>query len=511
MKILACFKVLPDPERIVDSDYDNFSVFNDLSYAGLEFNCFDKSAFETAIKFKDQAAVQGVEATCAALTVSEGFSDSMAELLYSSGFDRVISVKGSGTEFCPEHTADILAEAVRDFSPDIILTGSEAGYAETGMVPYYLSEKTGIPLVPGVESAQLEGKTVTVNYRNPSGLREMKTVMPVNLCIGNSPETLRVPGLRERLSCRGRKAETVEYDIENIKTEEPAYRRPDSTRECEKLVFDSVTAERVISLLERTEKTEGEKAVSYPENTVYIEPVGKYIYGKNFFERTFEGKDMILFPDTEEGRKAAISLSVKEGIPCMFRGDYRGEKNGGITVSKRVMASNLEADYEFRKPLILTFENGKPKDIPEEKLFLSERNSESILSDRLVSPAEKSTLETSDGVIICGGGVGRKELSEKARNLAEKLSVGFGLTRVAVMDGFGSPDEMIGQSGHIISPGCVLVLGASGAGAFSVGIEKAGKIISVNTNGNALIFRKSDYGIQADAETVIDGLLKELD
>ena len=72
-------------------------------------------------------------------------------------------------------------------------------------------------------------------------------------------------------------------------------------------------------------------------------------------------------------------------------------------------------------------------------------------------------------------------------------------------------EEIIGQSGHLLNAGCILVLGASGAGAFSVGIEKAGKIIAVNTNKNALIFKKSDYGLRIDAEAVIDELLKNMD
>lgn len=510
MKILACFKVLPDPERIVDSDYENFSIFNDLSYAGLEFNCFDKSAFETALKLKDQAAVQGAEATCAALTVSEGFSDSMAEILYSSGFDQVISVKGSGIEFNPEHTADILAEAVRDIKPDIILTGSEAGYAETGMVPYYLSEKTGIPLVPGVETAQLEGKTVALKYRGPEGFCDRKTKMPVNICIGNSPETLRVPNLRDRLSCRGKTAEIREYNIKHKEEIEPSYSRPNAVRDCEKLEFNSKTIERILSLLANAKRKEEKEDILYPEKTVYIEPEGEYIYGKSICSKAFMDNDLILLPDTETGRKLAVYLSEKNNIPCLFKGEYKGIRNGKIMVSKRVMASNLEATYEFTSPAILTVENGRPKKVDELKILLSEKEPDWIIYDLILRPPEQELLENAETVVICGGGVNRKDTAKKARELANKLGAGFGLTRVAVMDGFGNPDEIIGQSGHILNPGCVIVLGAAGAGAFSVGIEKAGKIIAVNTNKNALIFKKSDYGIQMDAEAVINGLLEAL-
>ena len=69
MKILVCFKVVPEPDRILPEDFQPFRRDMDLSYAGLDFSCFDSSALETALELKQQILEQGTEVSCSALTL----------------------------------------------------------------------------------------------------------------------------------------------------------------------------------------------------------------------------------------------------------------------------------------------------------------------------------------------------------------------------------------------------------------------------------------------------------
>ncbi|MEG1436307.1 MAG: FAD-binding protein, partial [Oscillospiraceae bacterium] len=100
---------------------------------------------------------------------------------------------------------------------------------------------------------------------------------------------------------------------------------------------------------------------------------------------------------------------------------------------------------------------------------------------------------------------------DKVRELAKKIGAGFGLTRPVALNGWGSTSEIIGQSGKIISPSICLALGTAGAGAFLVGIEGAKKIIAVNTDSNALIFKNADIGIKMDAIKFVDAMIQVLE
>ena len=135
------------------------------------------------------------------------------------------------------------------------------------------------PLVSGVETAQLEGKTVTVKYRCSEGFCDKKVVPPVNICIGNSPETLRVPGLRNRLACKGKTAERLEVNLENKESQEILFRTPNAERNCEILEFNENTVEKILDFLKNTKKRDtGKDEIKYPEKTIYLEPEGEYGY-----------------------------------------------------------------------------------------------------------------------------------------------------------------------------------------------------------------------------------------
>ena len=126
--------------------------------------------------------------------------------------------------------------------------------------------------------------------------------------------------------------------------------------------------------------------------------------------------------------------------------------------------------------------------------------------EKLLIPAEKTGLQEAPLVFVCGNGMGSREACDRVRSLAKSLGAGFGLTRPGALNAWGGTQEIVGQSGWILSPGLTVTLGASGAGAFLLGIEKSETILAVNTDPNALIFRSADYGIRMDAGKFVEKL-----
>jgi electron transfer flavoprotein alpha subunit len=123
---------------------------------------------------------------------------------------------------------------------------------------------------------------------------------------------------------------------------------------------------------------------------------------------------------------------------------------------------------------------------------------------------------TSEGVditkakVIIAGGRGIRGDWHLLEELAALLGGEIGATRVAVDEGWVGRDRQIGQTGLVTRPDLAICCGISGAIHFTVGVEKAGMIISINTDREAEIFEHSDYGVVDDIFQVLPPLIAEL-
>jgi electron transfer flavoprotein alpha subunit len=117
-------------------------------------------------------------------------------------------------------------------------------------------------------------------------------------------------------------------------------------------------------------------------------------------------------------------------------------------------------------------------------------------------------LTRSDVLVI--GGRGTDGDFGRLERLARCLGGEVGATRVATDSGWIDRERMIGQTGVVTRPKVAVVLGASGAVQFTVGIEKAGFVVAVNRDPEAPIFEAADLGLVGDLAPIVDHLLKRL-
>jgi electron transfer flavoprotein alpha subunit len=124
----------------------------------------------------------------------------------------------------------------------------------------------------------------------------------------------------------------------------------------------------------------------------------------------------------------------------------------------------------------------------------------------------KKTVNLKDAkVIVAGGaGVGSKENFRLLEELASALGGEVGATRAAVDAGWTSYERQIGQTGVTVKPDIYIACGISGAVQHRVGMMDAGKIVSINIDPSAPIFRFSHYRIVGDLTKVIPKLLKSI-
>ena len=114
-------------------------------------------------------------------------------------------------------------------------------------------------------------------------------------------------------------------------------------------------------------------------------------------------------------------------------------------------------------------------------------------------------------MVFAGGlGLKNKENFEKLKLLCEKTGAVMGATRKAVDKGLVSKKYQIGQTGASTTPEIYVAFGISGAIHHIMGMENSKKVIAINLDKNAPIFKYTDIGYIEDAAKVLDELLDSL-
>ena len=113
-------------------------------------------------------------------------------------------------------------------------------------------------------------------------------------------------------------------------------------------------------------------------------------------------------------------------------------------------------------------------------------------------------------VLGVGMGLGGPENLPAARELAAEMGAVLATTRNAVHAGWLPQQLQVGISGRAIAPSVYLAVGIRGVFDHTVGVQKAGAIIAVNTNRRHPIFKAADYGIVGDWREYLPALAREL-
>lgn len=119
-------------------------------------------------------------------------------------------------------------------------------------------------------------------------------------------------------------------------------------------------------------------------------------------------------------------------------------------------------------------------------------------------------LEDAEVVILAGNAIRYPEELKLIMDLAELFDGEWAVTRPLVEGGLAPYERQVGISGKTIRPKLVMAFGVSGTTQTLSGISKSERIIAVNTDRNAPIFKNSDIGILGDWKEVANSLIERL-
>jgi electron transfer flavoprotein alpha subunit len=234
-----------------------------------------------------------------------------------------------------------------------------------------------------------------------------------------------------------------------------------------------------------------------------------------------DAPDLIMFPQTYEGRDVMARLSVKLDRTVLTNNIDITVDGDSVSVTTPAFGGNVLVTTTFTgpSPHLAAF---RPKSFAAEP-------SGGAAAEVVVAPVpalgavgganvvavhveESSGPKLDEANIVVSGGRGLGEASkyEMIEQLAKLLKGAAGASRAIVDAGWVPYSYQVGQTGKVVKPGVYMACGISGATQHMVGMKGAKNIIAINKDKEAPIFGIADLGIVGDVHKVLPKLIEAL-
>lgn len=232
------------------------------------------------------------------------------------------------------------------------------------------------------------------------------------------------------------------------------------------------------------------------------------------------GYNVVFGPASPTGRDFFPRLAARHEA-ALLTDCVRVKTEGDTVVATRpVYAGKSLLELASKTPL--TFVTLRPNVIPAEVVNAgATANTETVsipfnagaIKAKIVEvrkgKSEKPDL-TEASIIVSGGrALGNADNFKILHELGDVLGATVGASRAAVDSGYAPHDMQVGQTGKTVNPNLYIACGISGSIQHLAGMRTSKVIVAVNTDADAPIFQKADYGIVGDLFQAVPLLTKE--
>jgi electron transfer flavoprotein alpha subunit len=234
-----------------------------------------------------------------------------------------------------------------------------------------------------------------------------------------------------------------------------------------------------------------------------------------------DAPDLVLFPQSYEGRDVMSRLSVKLDRTVLTNNVDLAVDGDTVKVTTPIFGGNTLVTTTFTGPgpFLASF---RPKSFPVEAVGgaaaevvaapvpdLGATGSAQVTAVH-VEETTGPKLDEADVVVSGGRGLGEPDKFDMIEQLAKLLKGAPGASRAIVDAGWVPYSYQVGQTGKVVKPSVYIAAGISGATQHMVGMKGSKNIIAINKDKEAPIFGVADLGIVGDVHKVLPKLIEAL-
>lgn len=232
--------------------------------------------------------------------------------------------------------------------------------------------------------------------------------------------------------------------------------------------------------------------------------------------------ETLMIGATNNGRDMAprVSCRIRTGLTADCTEISIDEESGNMAWTRPTFGGNLMAvimcpDHRpqmgtvrpgvFRKG---RYDESRTGEVIRENFHTPAEEIRTVLVERVQEVADLVDLEGAEIIVSGGRGVGSADNFRQIFELAEVLGATVGCSRAVVDAGWMPHIHQVGQSGRTVAPKLYIAIGISGAIQHLAGIAGADRVLAVNKDPEAPIFKVADYGIVGNLNDVVPALIE---
>jgi electron transfer flavoprotein alpha subunit len=233
---------------------------------------------------------------------------------------------------------------------------------------------------------------------------------------------------------------------------------------------------------------------------------------------------LALLPHTLLGSEIGARVAFRLGCPVVMNCESVAFSGDDVTVSRACFGARLKEQVHVNAPRTVLTIAGKAS-FPAEAGDVRVRDDHWIVEEvrhgladapsmiesirrEIESESLGPSLETANVVVGGGRGLEGSPGFADLAMLAVKLGGAPGASRVACDLGWCPKSWQIGLSGRSIRASWYIAFGISGASHHMAGCARVSNLVAVNSDRSAEIFRHANYGVVADARSVLRELIR---
>jgi electron transfer flavoprotein beta subunit len=151
-------------------------------------------------------------------------------------------------------TAKVLAAAIKQEQPDLVICATESYDGSTGMVPPMLAELLGLPQLTFAKKVEVDGSTIKVHRQTADGYQVVEAATPAVITVTAAIAEPRYASLKGIMAARSKEIKQLALSDLGVEKAQPAetiegFTDAESRKAGEVIQDDGTAVEKIVQVL----------------------------------------------------------------------------------------------------------------------------------------------------------------------------------------------------------------------------------------------------------------------